>query len=194
MCKIQHRFSSKQTVKAVYLYHQAFGDKIAIAVKNKPKRLELLSDSLNPDFAFVAIDGKNELVGIAGFQTVKGSLTNGITYKQLIVKLGFLKGHWAAIIFILFDRKLREGQLLMDGISVDVTMRSKGIGTKLLNAIKTYALDNKFETIRLDVIDTNPRAKKLYLSLGFKVIDIQSFPYLKKLLGFSGVTTLEYKI
>jgi ribosomal protein S18 acetylase RimI-like enzyme len=44
--------------------------------------------------------------------------------------------------------------------------------------------------VRLDVINTNPKAKKLYENIGYKSIKMVSFPYLEKLLGFSGVTTM----
>jgi ribosomal protein S18 acetylase RimI-like enzyme len=44
--------------------------------------------------------------------------------------------------------------------------------------------------VRLDVINTNPKAKKLYENIGYKSIKTVNFPYLEKLLGFSGVTTM----
>jgi ribosomal protein S18 acetylase RimI-like enzyme len=44
--------------------------------------------------------------------------------------------------------------------------------------------------VRLDVINTNPKAKKLYENIGYKSIKTANFPYLERLLGFSGVTTM----
>jgi len=80
------------------------------------------------------------------------------------------------------------------GIAVDSRCRGQGIGSKLLDQIIQYALENRFETVRLDVIDSNPRAKKLYESKGFVAIKSESYPYLKWLIGFSGSTTMELNI
>jgi len=39
--------------------------------------------------------------------------------------------------------------------------------------------------LRLDVVDTNPRAHALYEREGFAVTKIERTPYLQKLMGFS---------
>jgi ribosomal protein S18 acetylase RimI-like enzyme len=82
----------------------------------------------------------------------------------------------------------------MDGIVVDSQFRGLGIGSKLLDAIIEYAGENEFETVRLDVIESNPRAKKLYESKGFVVTKKEYFPYLNSLIGFSSSETMVYKI
>ena len=53
------------------------------------------------------------------------------------------------------------------------------------------AVEYGFNRVRLDVIDINPRAKKLYERKGFKVVRTEKFPYLRRLLGFGGSTTME---
>ena len=174
---------------AVNLYDEAFGKKISVAVKDKKNRLQLLNNSLVLKFAIGAFTNK-KLVGIAGFQTFKGSLTSGIGYRDLISQLGFIKGNWSALIFSLYERKPKQGELVMDGIAVHSEGRGKGIGTNLLKEIKKYGEIEGFNQVRLDVINTNPKAKKLYENIGYKSIKTVNFPYLEKLLGFSGVTTM----
>ncbi len=44
--------------------------------------------------------------------------------------------------------------------------------------------------IRLDVIDTNPRAKKLYKQKGFEVVKEEVYLYLSWLLGFGVSSTM----
>ncbi|WP_305856409.1 GNAT family N-acetyltransferase [Balneatrix alpica] len=172
------------------LYEEAFGLKFCRAIPDKNKRLNVLSKSFVPDYSFAAFSDK-KLVGLAGFKVASGSLTGGIGATGLIEQLGFLEGLWACFVFSLFEREPEERELVMDGIAVDSEFRGQGIGSLLLDQIITYAKENNFESIRLDVIDSNPRARKLYESKGFVALKSESFPYLKWLVGFSGATTMK---
>ena len=82
----------------------------------------------------------------------------------------------------------------MDGIAVDQDYRGRGIGSQLLRRIIDYARDNGFESVRLDVIDTNPGARRLYERVGFIAVREDKFPYLRWLLGFGGATTMQFPI
>ena len=82
----------------------------------------------------------------------------------------------------------------MDGIAVHAIGRGKGIGTKLLTEIRKLGTNEGYDQIRLDVIDINPKAKKLYERVGFKAVKTENFPYLKGILGFGGVTTMVLEI
>ena len=121
-------------------------------------------------------------------------MTGGITVRKLIQHLGPAAGLWAAMVFSLYDRKAQESELLMDGIVVDQEMRGKGIGTKLLEKLKHYARENGFSSIRLDVIDTNPAARRLYERQGFVTKRTERFGYLRWLLGFGAATTMAYRV
>ena len=72
--------------------------------------------------------------------------------------------------------------------------RGGGVGTKLLEELKLFAAREGFRTIRLDVINTNDGARRLYERLGFIPTKTSHFRYLRWLLGFSAATTLEYGI
>lgn len=145
------------------------------------------------DYALVAVAGE-KLVGIAGFHTQKGSFTGGITYKELVSLLGFVTGNRAALILGFYDRTPDKGVLLMDGIAVHRDYRGKGIGGKLLEEMAAYAGENGYEKVRLDVIDTNPKARRLYERIGFRAVETQRFPYLRWLFGFGGSTTMELNV
>jgi ribosomal protein S18 acetylase RimI-like enzyme len=178
---------------AATLYDEAFGQKFKVAVRSEKIRRSLLKRCFQRDHAFVAIAG-DKLVGIAGFHTVKGSFTGGMTYEELISLLGFVAGSWAAVIFSFYERTSEKGVLLMDGIAVHRDFRGVGIGGKLLDELVAYAEKNKYEKVRLDVIETNPKAKKLYERVGFGAVGTQRFPYLRWLLGFGGSTTMELNV
>ena len=190
---VQRGFPECYRSNAASLYDEAFGSKFSLAVRSDQKRVSLLEDCFLPEYAIVAMTD-NKLIGIAGFHTPNGSLTGGVTYSYLVSRLGFLKGNWAALIFSLYERKPASGELLMDGIAVHSNFRGKGIGSKLLDAIARYASENKYDRIRLDVINTNPGARKLYERKGFKAVKTEEFPYLRWLLSFSSSTTMVLNI
>jgi len=178
---------------AAQLYDEAFGAKLALAISNREQRLRVLADALCLPFALVAI-ADERLVGLAGFKTPQGGLTKGLTASKLIHTLGILGGLWAILILSLYERSQKGSALLMDGIAVSQTVRGQGIGTGLLNALKAYAHSNGFSQIRLDVIDTNPAARRLYERQGFVATTTQHFGYLRWLLGFGASTTLIFTL
>ena len=178
---------------AASLYDEAFGKKFSVAVRNNKNRLLLLNNCLMPEYAIVALS-ENKLIGIAGFHIPGGSFTGGTTYSELLSQLGFIKGNWAALIFSLYERNPEPGELVMDGIAVHTDSRGKGVGSRLLEEIACYARDQEFKRVRLDVIDVNPKAKKLYERKGFKKAKTEYFPYLRWLLGFGGSTTMELNL
>ena len=55
----------------------------------------------------------------------------------------------------------------MDGIAVKEGNRGRGIGKQLFIELEKFANQSKMTSIKLDVIDENPKAKKLYESIGF---------------------------
>lgn len=194
--KVAYKIGIPETAKdtAAKLFHEAFGKKIALAVPEKEKQLKLINNSLLLDYAIGAFSG-DELIGIAGFNTPNGSFTGGkIGLSGLIALLGFFRGIKAAIILSIYERKPKLGELVMDGISVNASARGQGIGSGLLKAIQAYATEQGYTSIRLDVINTNPRAKKLYERMGFEVVKTENFPLLQKHLGFSGSSTMIYNI
>ena len=174
---------------AVELYDQAFGQKFSVAVGNKEQRLALLRQGFMLDYAIAAIYD-NKLIGIAGFQTADSSLTHAINYEMLISHLGLIEGHWATLIFSLYERDFVSGELLMDGIAVHSHYRGQGVGSGLIKELTIYAKEFNYNSIRLDVIDTNSDAKKLYQHLGFNEKTTENFPYLRWLLGFSASTEM----
>jgi ribosomal protein S18 acetylase RimI-like enzyme len=177
--------------QAVFLYEQAFDQKISVAIENVADRRRILSNSLLLEFAICALK-RNQLVGLAGFHDSTGSLTGGVGYWDLISTLGFFQGSKAALLLSFLEREPMEGELVLDGISVRADYRSRGIGGALLDKVKEFALHTGFTSIRLDVTDANPRAKVLYERHGFRVIDKDRYPYLKGVLGFGGSESMAF--
>lgn len=178
---------------AVDLFDEAFGEKLALAVPNMENRKALFAEGFNLDVAIAALMDGN-LVGIAGFHAHGKSLTSDLKYRHLLSHLGFLGGNRAAIVFSLFERTPRPNELVMEGIAVQSQARGMGVGKQLLGEIRKYAENHGFNRVRLDVIDTNPKARQLYERFGFRSVKTERFPQLKSILGFGGVTTMELSI
>ena len=187
--QIVHGIPEAMRSSAAGLYEDAFGAKFAVAISSSAQRVALLADSLNLVFAFGAIEG-DRLVGLAGYKTPEGSFTDGMTYNTLLKHAGWIRGNWAALVFSLYERSLTSDQLLMDGIVVDASMRGQGIGTRLLNKLTAFGRSNGYNSVRLDVIDTNSNARRMYERNGFIATQTENFGCLRWLLGFGASTTL----
>lgn len=71
---------------------------------------------------------------------------------------------------LVIENETLEGELYIDTISVYSSHQGKGIGKKLLAAIRAKAQAEGHEKIGLLVDLNNPSAKKLYSGLGYKSI------------------------
>jgi len=78
----------------------------------------------------------------------------------------------------------------MDGIFVAPAARGHGVGTALLDATIAEARTRGYAEVRLDVIDSNPRARALYERVGFVAKDTQQLGPLRHIFGFKSATTM----
>jgi ribosomal protein S18 acetylase RimI-like enzyme len=190
---IVHGIPESMRKDAAVLYDEAIGEKFSRVISSKPLRQKLLTGVLDLSCAFAAID-EDRLVGVAGYKTHEGSFTGGLTVKQLFKELGVWQAIWAIMIFSLYERTIKPGELLMDGIVVCRSDRGRGIGGKLLERLCLFAKEHHYQYVRLDVIDTNPGAKRMYLRHGFEPVKTERFEFLRGFLGFGASTTLLRKV
>ncbi|WP_462154726.1 GNAT family N-acetyltransferase [Pseudoalteromonas piscicida] len=190
--EITQGWDIEHTQTAAELYVDAFGSKFKAAVPDRNKLITIIAKSFISEYSFAAFaDGK--LVGVAGFQYGKSGFTSNMGFTVLIDELGLLGGIKAAAVFTLFERKPAPNEVVMDGIAVAESVRGQGVGTALLVALQRYTKQSGFHALRLDVIDSNPQAKKLYMRMGFVASHHEDFSYLNWLIGFSGATTMLWR-
>ena len=67
------------------------------------------------------------------------------------------------------------GEFYLDSLAVLPQFRGMGIGGKLLASARDRAFDAGFDKVGLLVDFTNPRAEKLYASLGFRRVNATKF-------------------
>ncbi|MEL6308510.1 MAG: GNAT family N-acetyltransferase [Chloroflexota bacterium] len=189
---IQRGIPENEIERTATLYYEAFRQKLQPIFRDETRGIAVLSQSMQTDYGIVAlVDDK--VVGIAGFKDAQGSLTN-IQPHNVTDVFGFFGG-WARLLALsLFERKVEPNVLLMDGIVVDASMRGKGIGSRLLDAVIDHAGENGYSQVRLDVVDTNPRAQQLYERKGFVATHTETHAWLKPIFGFAGSTTMLKKV
>ncbi len=132
------RITEVHRAAAAALYDQALGGEFAKVVPDRAKRLVILEGGQPLDHGIAALT-EGIFVGLAGYVLPEGSFT--------------------VVVFGLFMRPRKAGELRMDGITVEASMRGQGVGTGLLDEIAMLAREKWLDSVCLDVIDTNPRAK-----------------------------------
>ncbi len=170
--------------KLADIYFQAFGRKIAALIKPEYKAREIIIKSMNYDMALYALDDNKNLLGFLGFQT---NYKEFIRYRYINFRehfnpvSSFLKWN----ILKLSIPGLQKTEIRIDSVAVDDSSRSKGVGTALIEHFFNFAKTNNFKKIYLEVVDTNPEAKRLYRRLGFNIKKRVNFYFFARRAGFS---------
>ena len=187
---------SHQIKDAAEIYASAFERKYRHLIGNHQVIVEFLCRIINPDNAIAVSDENGELLGLAGFHFDKKSLLT-VNLKFFTGQFGWWRGlkKYAIIKLFLGRKKDDKLQLIMDGIAVKEGHRGQGVGKAIFEKLREFVLSKYLNSIKLDVIDENPRAKKLYESIGFnstRHIKIPKFLY--EAAGVSGVTTMVWRL
>ena len=175
--------------EAVDLYWQAFGGKLGRAMGPEPLALRFLTRVLRGEHAIVALDDKGGLLGMAGFKTPAGSFAGGEMADVLAI-YGKLGAAWRLPLLWMLGHEVDNDRFLLDGICVVRGARGQGIGSALMRAIETEAVARGYEQVRLDVIDSNWRARALYLRLGYAIEKTDDIGLLRFAFGFRSATTM----
>ena len=182
-------FEPRHRHAAAQLYWDAFGLKLEHVIGPRSQGVALIERTLEADRAVTAFQG-DILVGLAGFHLEGRALTE-ISVRDIIREFGIWSSlrriAWAALL----ERSPEPDELLMDGIVVRADRRGHGVGTKLMLRMFDLALEHGKRVVRLDVVDTNPAARKLYERLGFVEVRTERVPFLRRVMGFSAATTME---
>ncbi len=171
------------------MFWQAFSAKLGTILGPEEKAISFLKSTIMPTHAISAISQDGALLGVAGFKTQEGAFVGG-GFEDVAKHYGTFNALWRTALLAPLERETKPDELLMDGIFVHQHARGNGVGSLLLEAIVDEAKKRNLSSVRLDVIDTNPRAKKLYESKGFKSVARSHTGIFKPLFGFSYATTM----
>lgn len=195
---IEHGLPEHLRTQAVDLFEEAFGDKMGMAVRDRQKRKAFMHRAYLAEHIIVA-RRSDQLLGMAGLSSKGPPYAGGLLgtswdprpYRDL---LGWLGAAWAVWGLRLADHKPKDDEIYVDGIAVSPAARGLGIGTRLLSEVTAIARGSGKRYVRLDVIDTNPRAQALYERLGYRVTKVQSFRYKERWLGFGAMISMEQPV
>lgn len=182
-----------QLEEAARLYWQAFAGKLGVVLGPKDRALGFLVRAMDGRHALSALDRDGTVIGIAGYTVQSGGFIRG-GMRELRQVYGWFGGTWRGLVLSVLERPYSSGTFLMDGLVVDERARGRGVGTELLRAIRAKAIASRCTTIRLDVIDTNPRARAMYERFGFVVAETQSSWLMRIAFGFRNATRMVYPL
>lgn len=185
---IQQGFHEAQRIQVAEIYVAAFERKLTPLFNTKDIAIPMVAAELRPPCCFTAADEAGQVLGVAGFQHSGESFVN-FSARALMRRFGWLSGALRYGATLLFERKPDKTLLQMDGIAVHGEARGLGIGTQLIAALEAFALQEGYGGVRLDVVDTNPHARRLYERLGFMAQRTAVYPFLRS-VGFTSVTTM----
>jgi len=175
--------------EAAALYWEAFGDKLGFVLGPKYRAIRFISAVLRADHGVCAHDDSGRLVGVAGFKTVQGALV-GASFHDLRRVYGWTGAAIRVALLAALETDTENERFLMDGLFVAEEARGQGVGTALIDAITAEAKRRGYRQIRLDVVDTNKRAKALYLRRGFYELRTQSIGVMRHVFKFRTATSM----
>ena len=179
--------------EAATIYTEAFYEKSKRLFGSQEKMKCWFKKSFNPELAIVAL-ANDHLVGVAGIACNDRRFLK-LSLPVCIEEFGFLPGLLKYLLSeigseIVGLHRYDRGQLLLVTVAVASNMRGMGVGTLLIEKVCEYAKQNSLNSVRLQVVDNNPKARKLYDRLGFEQTKIDRNPLLKKIIGVGAISTM----
>jgi ribosomal protein S18 acetylase RimI-like enzyme len=189
MVTIRRGLLPDQIAPAARLYWEAFGGKLGTVMGPEPRALRFVALAMQPDHCFSATGPDGRLLGIAGFKSPFGAFVGGHS-RDLRAAYGVLGAVWRSAALWTLSHQVDNHRFLIDGISVTREARGQGIGSALLQALYREGRERGYPSIRLEVVDTNWRARALYERQGFVPVQTERMGPLWLLFGFSAATTM----
>lgn len=189
MTTIARGFPHSQRPQAAALYWEAFGGKLGTVLGPENRALRFIAATLRPDHCFTATDAEGRLLGIAGFKSPEGAFVGGSPAEMRAV-YGRIGAAWRSAALWMLSHEVDNHRFLVDGIAVTRAARGRGIGTALLEALCAEGRARGYASIRLEVIDSNWRARALYERQGFLPVRTEPLGPLRHVFGFAAATTM----
>lgn len=179
---------SHQIYDAAELYHRALADKLVPVYGRGLRAQQALASGFNRHMCLTALD-QGRLVGLLGMQTATAGFMR-VTLKRLRPFYGIFGSLWRMLLLDVLHHTPLEGEAYIDGVVVAPGYRGRGIGSGLIAAMEAWAAGQGLWMIRLEVVDSNPRAEELYHRLGFEAVRTQTVWPFSTLFGFRSSTVM----
>jgi ribosomal protein S18 acetylase RimI-like enzyme len=195
---IEHGLPVALRSQAAALFEGAFGDKMRLAIRDGQQRMAIMERLIIADHVVIARD-EDRLLGMAGLSSLGPPFEGGLMGQSwdprpLRDVLGWVGATWATLSLRLADHHPAADELYIDGLAVAPATRGQGIGSRLLAEIAATARHGGLRFVRLEVVDTNPRAQALYERLGYTVTRVESLRPVQRWTGFGAVISMELRV
>lgn len=193
--EIVDRLDEVQKREVARLYYQAFALKFSalwIFTREEKEVVEVLCSSLRYDNGLYALC-EGRVIGFIGLEKGDGFFA-ALNYASLRQTFGIFGGVWryaAYGVYRLFHSGISKDTIHIDPLVVSGEARGLGIGTRLLEAAFTWSRQANRSKVLLEVVDTNPLAKKLYERVGFRTFKVENTRLFSSQAGFHKVLHME---
>lgn len=156
--------------QAAGIIKEAFYQKFHLLLGKDEKYLKALKSFIHYENCLVFKDGE-KIEGIAVLSSPSWP-SFSIELKALRKIYGFFKAIevWIALKLFFISGKKAPDTMKVEMIAVAGSSRGKGVGSRLLEQAHDMAREKGYKKMKLEVIDTNPGAKKLYERLGYETV------------------------
>ena len=156
---------------AIDVFLDGFGrkvDHLMLKPENRAQAKRLYLDGADFSSALYAIS-HGDVVGILGFQFQQKKFIN-LNFDCLREEFGFFGGITRKLSGSVFKdiMPLKRDELRVQVIAVASAYRGTGVGHRLLDTLFALGNEHGCSGIRLEVVNTNPHAIRLYKTLGFR--------------------------
>lgn len=186
--QIQRGFSDEQRPAIAQVYWAAFSRKLAPILGDSARTLAVLAETFDPAACLIAVDDEGRIMGVSGIEYEDGQF--------LRYRLSVMRAHYGSIggvirwLVMQVIHTAGDGKTVyISGLAVHPDARGQGVGTLLIEAVTAIARERSYDAVKLDVVDSNDDARRLYERLGFRAVRTARYPFLSP-LGFTGVTTM----
>lgn len=188
--KITNSATKNQIDQAIEIFYLAFKKKLRALIKSKEKTIAIYKKSINYDRVLYALKDE-KVVGIVGLHYDNKNFAK-IRYEEVRKHFNFFSGYFIYLFYKIATPKIKDDVLRIDSIAVGEDFRGRGVGSMLIDEVLKFAKKKKFKEVILEVVDTNPRAKKLYENIGFKEKKLIKYCFLTKPAGYSSEFVMSY--
>lgn len=182
-------FADHERDRVAALYWDAFGAKLGRPLGRDAKAVAYIAKSLSPEHALCARDAADTIIGVIGFKTLSGGLVAG-GQAAMRRHFGQIGGLWRMALLAALPQDVDNERFLIDGLFVAPEARGTGLGSALIHALGDIARNRGYHQMRLEVVDTNLRAKALYHRLGFVSVGRIDMGLRALIFGYDSATTM----
>jgi len=191
--QIQPTIPKNQRIIIAKIFYESFKDKFSIIFGDRKKAIRLISKLIREDRILVATKDE-KVVGFVGLHYQRKNFME-FNLTEITKVYGLLAIRVLIYFLITIFTEQKPNQLHLEVIAVTEKQRGRGTGTKLLKSTIDFAWLKKFPQIKLEVVNTNPKARKLYEKIGFKKVKDSKIPYPFYIFtGFSLITDMHFNL